>query len=156
VSDAPADDDLLPTEPIYRIALLQELKQLSPAGFERICKRLLLEVGFQEVEVTGRPADGGIDGHGNASNKPAHKFLGGLSMQKIRDPFRQDRFKVFAVQCTVERTKEYSLRLVHLLRRLVKKRRDRDTVPIELVDGEKLIDMSWNTIWASRRRLKLI
>jgi restriction system protein len=37
---------------------------LPPQGFERFCQRLLRESGFQQVKVTGRSGDGGIDGIG--------------------------------------------------------------------------------------------
>jgi len=37
---------------------------LSPQAFERFCQRLLREAGFEQVEVTGRSGDGGIDGVG--------------------------------------------------------------------------------------------
>lgn len=48
----------------YRAELLETIRGLSPAGFERLCQRLLRESGFQQVEVTGRTGDGGIDGKG--------------------------------------------------------------------------------------------
>jgi restriction system protein len=38
--------------------------KMTPAAFERLCQRLLRESGFSQVEVTGRPGDGGIDGKG--------------------------------------------------------------------------------------------
>lgn len=57
-SDWPEDDDR------WRDELLQVLLDLSPAAFERLCTRLLRESGFIEVEVTGQPGDGGIDGRG--------------------------------------------------------------------------------------------
>jgi len=44
--------------------LIDVLKQLSPAGFERLCQRLLRESGFEKVVVTGKSSDGGIDGNG--------------------------------------------------------------------------------------------
>lgn len=44
--------------------LLALLKTLPPSGFERLCQRLLREAGFEQVTVTGRSGDGGIDGHG--------------------------------------------------------------------------------------------
>lgn len=44
--------------------LIEVLRSLPPKGFERICQRLLRELGFAEVEVTGRSSDGGIDGNG--------------------------------------------------------------------------------------------
>jgi restriction system protein len=40
------------------------LQSLSANGFERLCQRILRELGFEEVVVSGRSGDGGIDGHG--------------------------------------------------------------------------------------------
>src|SRR5579863_7364105 len=48
----------------FRERLLGILKSLPPAGFERLCQRLLRESGFVQVVVTGRSGDGGIDGYG--------------------------------------------------------------------------------------------
>jgi len=45
-------------------ALLNILKSLSPSGFEKICKRLLSEVGIHDVQITGGAGDQGIDGTG--------------------------------------------------------------------------------------------
>ncbi|MDB5088366.1 MAG: Mrr restriction system protein [Mucilaginibacter sp.] len=44
--------------------LLKTLKTLSPSKFEWLCQRLLRELGFINVEVTGKVGDGGIDGKG--------------------------------------------------------------------------------------------
>lgn len=44
--------------------LLNVVKSISPAAFERLCQRVLRESGFIQVEVTGRSGDGGIDGKG--------------------------------------------------------------------------------------------
>ena len=44
--------------------LLEVLKKMDPAAFERLSQRLLRELGFNNVEVTGKTGDGGIDGKG--------------------------------------------------------------------------------------------
>ncbi|RYG06333.1 MAG: restriction endonuclease, partial [Chitinophagaceae bacterium] len=44
--------------------VLSQLQKISPGAFERLCQRLLRELGFQNVEVTGQKNDGGIDGKG--------------------------------------------------------------------------------------------
>jgi restriction system protein len=44
--------------------LIDLLKQMDPAAFERLSQRLLRELGFTNVEVTGKSGDGGIDGVG--------------------------------------------------------------------------------------------
>ena len=41
--------------------LLDILKGFPPSGFERSCQRLLRENAFQQVTLTGRSGDGGID-----------------------------------------------------------------------------------------------
>lgn len=60
------EDREVPDEPRHdhRARLLELLRGLPASGFERVCQRLLRESGFQQVVVTGRSGDGGIDGHG--------------------------------------------------------------------------------------------
>jgi len=62
--DETGDADLSPAEDNYSAELLSILRSLPPAGFERICQRLLMEHGIDNVVVTGRSGDGGIDGVG--------------------------------------------------------------------------------------------
>lgn len=44
--------------------LLSIIKKMEPDAFERLCQRLLRELGFVDVNVTGKSGDGGIDGTG--------------------------------------------------------------------------------------------
>lgn len=44
--------------------LLEIIKGIPPGSFEKLSQRLLRELGFKNVEVTGRSGDGGIDGKG--------------------------------------------------------------------------------------------
>jgi restriction system protein len=57
-------DEESPGEETFREQMAKTLQSLSPEGFERLCKLILREVGFEEVVVTGRSGDGGIDGSG--------------------------------------------------------------------------------------------
>lgn len=52
------------SEVTWKERLLEKLKSLSPDAFERLTQLLLRELGFSNVEVTGRSGDGGIDGIG--------------------------------------------------------------------------------------------
>ena len=45
-------------------APLTVLRGLPPSGFEKLCQNLLRESGFQQVTVTGKSGDGGVDGIG--------------------------------------------------------------------------------------------
>ena len=57
VGDDPEDSD-------WQTALVERLKGMSPGGFEHLAAALLRVAGFDDVDVTGRSGDGGIDGIG--------------------------------------------------------------------------------------------
>ncbi|MDO8793184.1 MAG: restriction endonuclease [Vicinamibacterales bacterium] len=114
---------------------------LPPAGFERFCQRLLRESGFEEVAVTGRSGDGGIDGMGILQVNPlvsfkvlfqCKRYSGSVTPSQVRD-FRgamMGRADKGIIITTGSFTSE------------ARKEAVRDGVPaIELVDGEKLISM---------------
>ena len=119
------------------VLLLDVLKSLSPNGFERISQRLLRESGFQEVRVTGKTGDGGIDGYGILQVNPlvsfnvlfqCKRFKGSVGSGVIRD-FRGamlGRADKGIIITTGTFTAEA--------------RRD-GAPPVELVDGDKLVDM---------------
>ena len=125
----------------HREELLTLLLQLPPAGFERLCQRLLREAGFVQVEVTGRSGDGGIDGSGTLQVNPlvsfkvlfqCKRYQGSVAPTQVRD-FRgamQGRADKGIILTTGTFTSE------------ARREASRDGVPpIELVDGEKLLDM---------------
>lgn len=125
----------------YRIRLMEMLMGLPASGFERLCQRILRESGFQEVKVTGRTGDGGIDGNGLLQINPfvsfqvlfqCKRYSGSVSVSQIRD-FRgamMGRADKGIILTTGTFTKDAKGEAV------------RDGVPpIELVNGEKLLDM---------------
>jgi restriction system protein len=139
--DEPEEEALESKVVDYRAALLQLLKSLPPNGFERICQRLLRESGFQQVVVTGKSGDGGIDGHGILQVNPfvsfnvlfqCKRYQGAVSASHVRD-FR-GAMMGRADKGIILTTGSFTLD--------AKKEARRDGVPpIELVDGEKLIEM---------------
>ncbi|HEV8013978.1 MAG TPA: restriction endonuclease [Stellaceae bacterium] len=58
----------------YRERALEIMGKLPANGFERLCQRLLRESGFQQVKITGRSGDGGIDGIGILQVNPFVSF----------------------------------------------------------------------------------
>ena len=74
--------------------LIETMKKIQPDQFERLCQRLLRELGFVNVEVTGRTNDGGIDGKGMIRLGgvlsfhvvfQAKRYQGSVSSSVIRD-----------------------------------------------------------------------
>jgi len=122
--------------------LLAALKSLPPAGFERVCQRLLRESGFQQVAITGRTGDGGIDGDGVVQVNPFVSFRvlfqckrydsSAVSASQVRD-FR-GAMAGRADKGIILTTGSFSAD--------ARKEAIRDGVPpIELVDGDKLVRM---------------
>jgi restriction system protein len=125
----------------YREAVAAKLQALPAAGFERFCQRLLREAGFEEVAITGRSGDGGIDGIGILQVNPlvsfkvlfqCKRYAGSVSPSHVRD-FRgamMGRADKGIIITTGSFTSD------------ARKEAVRDGVPpIELVDGDKLINM---------------
>jgi restriction system protein len=125
----------------HRGAVMDVLLKLPASGFERLCQRVLREAGFTQVVVTGRSGDGGIDGYGTLSVNPlvsfkvlfqCKRFSKSVSPSHVRDfrggmAGRADKGIILTTGAfTAEARREAS----------------RDGVPpIELIDGDKLIDM---------------
>ena len=87
------DEQLVEPE-TYKSDLLNMLKMLPADGFERICQRLLRESGFEQVIVTGKTGDGGIDGHGILQVNPfvsfqvlfqCKRYKGSVTASQVRD-----------------------------------------------------------------------
>jgi restriction system protein len=125
----------------YRAQLSLLLRELPPEGFERLCQRLLRESGFEQVSVTGKSGDGGIDGIGILQVNPfvsfkvlfqCKRFAGSVGPSVVRD-FRgamQGRAEKGIVLTTGTFSAE------------AKREAGREGAPpIELVDGERLIEM---------------
>ena len=121
--------------------MLAPLLEIPPDGFERLCQRLLRESGFEKVQITGKSGDGGLDGIGilqiNAfvSFKvlfQCKRYSGSVNASQVRD-FRgamMGRADKGIILTTGGFTAD------------ARKEAVRDGVPpIELVDGEKLMDM---------------
>jgi restriction system protein len=125
----------------HRAKLLNLIKLLPPGGFERLSQRLLRESGFQQVVVTGRSGDGGIDGMGIVQVNPfvsfnvlfqCKRYQGAVTPSHVRD-FR-GAMGGRADKGIIVTTGTFTLD--------AKKEARRDGVPpIELVDGELLVQM---------------
>src|SRR4051812_15343654 len=53
-----------PEDEQHSPGLINIIQALSPDGFEKLCKRLLVEIGINDITLTGGSGDQGIDGKG--------------------------------------------------------------------------------------------
>jgi restriction system protein len=117
----------------YKTQVLDIVRGLPASGFERLCQRLLRESGFERVEVTGRPADGGIDGIGVLKVLfQCKRYSGTVSASQVRD--FHGAMQGRADKGIILTTGSFSAEAL--------KEAVRDGVPpIELVDGEHLVEL---------------
>lgn len=142
---ASATDESIPDDESdstsYRGKLLDKIKSLPPDGFERLTQRLLREAGFVQVTVTGKSGDGGIDGFGILEINPlvsfkvlfqCKRYAGGVTPSQVRD-FRG---------AMDGRTDKGIIVTTGTFSTEARKEATRDgAVPIELIDGTKLVGM---------------
>ncbi len=125
----------------YRGALATRLHSLTASAFERFAQRLLREAGFQDVTVTGKSGDGGIDGVGLLQVNPlvsfkvlfqCKKYSGSVTPSHVRDfrgsmQGRADKGIIISTGTFTPAAREEATR--------------DGAPPIELIDGERLLDM---------------
>jgi len=125
----------------HREKLLAILRKISPDGFERLCKYILRLYGFENVEVTPKGRDGGIDGYGTLQLNPfvsfkvifqCKRYSGTVSRAQIGDLRnamigRADKGIMITTGNFSEDAKREAAR--------------EGAPPIELIDAETLINM---------------
>ncbi|MFC0775733.1 restriction endonuclease [Terrimonas alba] len=121
--------------------LLEVLQSVSPKGFEDICKRLLREHGFEDVVVTGKSHDGGLDGYGTLELNPfvsikvlfqSKRYKGTVSRAQVGD-FRN---------AMLGRAEKGIIITTGTFSEDAKREASRDGAPpIELIDGKKLVEL---------------
>lgn len=122
-------------------ALLNILKNLSPAGFERICKRLLSEVGIHDVQITGGSGDQGIDGTGVIKVNEVVGFTIIFQCKRYKDSVVPHHVRDFRGTMQGRADKGIIITTGRFTSE-AKKEAVRDGVPpIELIDGERLVSL---------------
>ena len=124
-----------------RDSLRSQLQEMHPFAFEHLIKRLLEEMDYQNVEVTSRSNDGGVDvvadmevGITSIREVVQAKRHRRAIQRKDLDALRGSLYRFDAVRGTIFTTSRFS-----------KGTQDAafatGVAPITLVDGEKLLDL---------------
>lgn len=139
VSDIARDDeeDVVVVGEPWIDEMLDLMKSLKPSGFENLCKRILREHGFEDLQLTGGSNDKGIDGRGTWK-------MGLLSWdvifqckryaEKVSSPEMQ-RFKG---TMTGRNEKGLFITTGAFTKEAVNEAKRDGTRPIDLIDGEAL------------------
>jgi restriction system protein len=123
--------------------LLSTLRAVSPRGFEKVCRELLRESGFENVEVTGGSADGGIDGYGTLEINPFVSFRVLFQCKRYAKGNLVSRAQVGDFRNTmIGRAEKGIIITTSGFSNAAIQEANREGAPqVELVDGDKLVDM---------------
>lgn len=132
-----ADEEL--QELTWQEELLEILKNVDPIAFERLCQRFLRELGFQNVEVTQRSNDGGIDGVGIVKIGTVISFRCVFQAKRYKNTVASDIIRDFR-GAMIGRGDRGVIITTGVFTREAKKEAIRDGAPpIDLIDGIELV-----------------
>jgi len=124
----------------WQESLLEVLKGMDPIAFERLCQRFLRELGFQNVEVTQRSNDGGIDGFGIIKIGTVISFKCGFQAKRYKNTVSPDIVRDFR-GAIIGRADRGVIISTGTFTREAKKEAIRDGAPqIDLIDGNELAE----------------
>lgn len=135
-----ASDDLPPDSDTWRATLLETLRNIPPVAFERLCQRLLRESGFVEVEVTKPSGDGGIDGHGRIRLAGLISFSVVFQCKRYSGSVGPEAVQAFQGAVQGQADRGMFLTTGTFTRNARQTATRPGAVPIDLIDGELLVD----------------
>jgi restriction system protein len=121
--------------------LIDILLSLSPSGFEKVCKELLRESGFENVVVTGQSHDGGIDGYGMLELNPFVSFKVLFQCKRYKGSVPRAHVGDFRNAMIGRAEKGIILTTGTFSNEAIKEASREGAPKIELIDGEKLVKM---------------
>lgn len=124
-------------------SLLEVMRSLPPAGFEMLCQRILREAGFSRVEVTGRSGDGGIDGHGilEINMLVNERIIFQCKRYGTGQAVSAGDIRNFRGSMAGRTSKGIFITTGRFTRDAEMEAHRDGTAPIELLDGEKLVEL---------------
>jgi restriction system protein len=125
---------------LWREDLYHELMNIEPDAFERLVQLILRRSGFDEVEVTGQVGDGGIDGKGILKINDFLTFRIVFQCKRYKDTVGPDVVQKLrgAMPSNVDRG--LVVTTGRFTQGAVKEAMREDRHPVELIDGEMLVD----------------
>jgi len=127
-----------------RARALEALKALTPTAFERFAQRLLHAYGFEDVKVTRRSRDGGIDGHGHIRVGLTSVSVAFQCKRWLDKPVGRDRVDAFRGATSGLHEQGYIFTTSRFTPEAIDAQRRPGAVPIALFDGERIIEIMFD------------
>lgn len=125
----------------WRDKLNSVLLSMEPSAFERLAQRLLRESGFTQVEVSGRSGDGGIDGKGIIRLNGILSFHTIFQCKRYQGSVSASHMRDFRGAMQGRADKGLFITTGTFTRDAIKEATRDGAPPIDLINGEQLMDM---------------
>ncbi len=123
-------------------SLIEVLQNLSPTGFEHLCGRLLREYDFENIEITQRSHDGGIDGYATLKLNPFVNLSVFFQCKRYQGTVPTEKVQAFiGVMETNKRSVEKGLLITTGSFAKAAIEIEKTNIKLELIDGDKLVEM---------------
>lgn len=130
------------TQGSIRPTLIDVLQTVSATGFEHLCGRLLREYDFENVEITQRSHDGGIDGYATLKINPFVSLSVFFQCKRYKGTVPTEKVQAFiGVMETNKRSVEKGLLITTGTFAKAAYEIEKSNIKLELIDGEKLVEM---------------
>lgn len=128
---------------VQKLDLISVLRSLTAIGFEKVCRELLRESGFENVEITGGSADGGVDGFGTLEINPFVSFKVLFQCKRYAEGKPVTRAQVGDFRnAMIGRAEKGIIITTSSFTNSAIEEASREGAPhVELVDGLKLVEM---------------
>lgn len=120
--------------------IIDVVKKIHPDQFERLCQRILRELGFLNVEVTGKANDGGIDGIGMLRLGGVMSFHVVFQAKRYKDSVGSSVVRDFRGAMIGRADKGLIITTGNFTREAKKEARRDGAPPIDLIDGSDLAE----------------
>lgn len=125
----------------HQTMILEILKKLTPKGFELICKRLLTEIGIENVQIKGGTNDHGIDGTGLLRMNEVVSFTVIFQCKRFKESVSPNYIRDFRGTMQGRADKGIFITTGRFTSESKKEAKRDGVPPIELIDGEKLVNL---------------
>lgn len=133
-----SDNPILDVE--WRDQLYPMLTNMDPTAFERLCQRILRESGFTKVDVTQASHDGGIDGKGILQVNDFLSFRVVFQCKRYSGSVGPDVVQKLRGAMPGSADRGLIVTTGHFTQGAIKEASHEHKSPIELVDGEELLN----------------
>ena len=125
----------------WRTKLSTILQEMDPYAFERLCQRVLRESGFEDVKVTRKSNDGGIDGTGKLIIQGLISFNIAFQCKRYKEKVSSVEIRNFRGSMDSNIEKGIFITTGIYTEDAKKEANASGKKKIDLVDGEKFIDI---------------